>query len=193
MRSIIGFAIPGHTVRRVATAALAGGLLAASAVASAAASDDQPAVTAPIAAKWVPRKIHFMYLPVAPSSETTFYSCDGLQGQITGILRQLGARDEVVKPFGCMTNGGAERFAGVDATFSVLEPAGSGDQGAASSKSVEAHWDKVTLTPDGSCALIEQVKRRILPLFSTRNQASGCSPRFSVEVLQPVKPSATNS
>jgi hypothetical protein len=173
---------------------LASSLLVASAGATAAASNDRPTTGAPIAAKWVPRKIHFMYSAISSSSKTTFYSCDSLQGQITAILRQLGARDEVVKPFGCFTNGGPERFPGVEATFSVLESARSDDQGAGSSKNVEAHWDKVTLTtPDTSCALLEQVKQRILPLFTTRNQTSGCSPRFSVEVLRPVKSPATDS
>jgi hypothetical protein len=96
-----------------------------------------------------------------------------------------------VKPFGCMTGGGPERFPGVDARFSVLEPAGSGAEGATSSKEVEARWDRVTLSArDASCALIEQVKRSILPLFATRDQTSGCSPHLSVEVLRPVHSSA---
>jgi hypothetical protein len=167
-------------------------LLVASAGVVVAASNDQQA-EAPIATKWVPRKVHFMYSAMAPSAKTTFYSCDKLEGQITTILRQLGAQDELVKPFGCMTNGGAERFPGVDATFSVLEPADSDVQGDAGSKKVEAHWDKVTLTSDASCELIEQMKQHILPLFTTRNQASGCASRFSVEVLRPVKSPASRS
>lgn len=186
MEPVSGLAIFRGTARRVATAVLASSLLSASAVLAAAPSNEQPTAAAPVPAKWVPRKVHFMYSAVTPSSETTFYSCDKLQGQITAILRRLGAQNAVVKPFGCMTNGGAERFPGVDATFSVLAPTGSGNQEAASSKTVEAQWDKVTLTPDVSCALIEQMKRNILPLFTTRNQTSGCSPQFSVEVLQPI-------
>src|SRR5262249_7386616 len=138
------------------------------------------------------RKVHFMYT-AAPDFHTTYYSCDSLQGQITTILRQLGARDAVVRPVGCTTSG-PERFPGVDATFSVLEPAGSGNDDSASSKSVEANWDKVTLNTDTpSCALMEQVKQRILPLFATRNQSSGCSQRFTVEVLRPAKPAPTAS
>src|SRR6185437_16725162 len=129
-------------------------------------------------AQWVPRSIHFMYSAVAPSSETTFYSCDRLQGRITAILSQLGARDATIKPFGCFTNEGPERFPGVDATFSVLEPADSGDR--SESTRVKAHWQTVILRTDDSCALMEQVKRRILPLFATRNQTPGCSPTFSV-------------
>jgi hypothetical protein len=173
-------------------------VLVASAGFAVAASNDQPTAAAPIAAKWVPRTVHFMYTPVNPSSVTTYYSCDRLQGQITAMLRQLGARDSTVKPFGCITVGGPERFAGVDATFSVLEPTGSGDPaagstGATSSADVQAQWGKVTLARGTSCELIEQVKRSILPLFTARNPSSGCSPRFSVEVLRPVKSAAADS
>ena len=181
--------MPMRTARPIALVMLASSLLFVSLTAIAA--DDSTA--APLAAKWVPRKVHFMYTPVTPSNVTTYYSCDKLQAQMTTILKQLGARDAVVEPFGCATNGGAERFAGVDATFSVLEPAGSSDQAAVSSDSVDAHWDKVTLRSGASCDLIEQVKREILPLFSTRNPSSGCSPRFNVEVLRAVKSPATHS
>ena len=144
-----------------------------------------------MAAKWVPRTVHFMYSAVAPSSETTYFSCDRLEGRIKAFLSQLGAREATVKPFGCFTNGGAEKFPGVDATFSVLEPVEAGAQGA--SGKVEARWQKVVLNADGSCALLEQVKSRILPLFSTRNLASGCSPGLNVEVLQPVQSAVSGS
>lgn len=168
--------------RRMATLLLAGCLVTVSAGAASTAGNTVSS------AQWVSRTIHFMYSAVAPSSETTFYSCDRLQGLVTAILRQLGARDVIVKPFGCFTSGGPERFPGVDATFSVLVPADGGNQG--QSTLVEAHWQTVTLKTDASCALMEQVKRRILPLFATRNPGSGCSPTFSVEVLQPVKVAA---
>lgn len=168
---------------------MAAAVLVANLVLASAGAATPPTTTT--AAKWVPRKIHFMYSADVGSSSTTFYSCDNLQQRITVILRQLGARDPVVRPFGCFTNGGAERLPGVDATFSVLEPAGTGDQ--SGTTKVAAHWEKVTLNTDDSCALIEQVKRSILPLFATRNRSSGCSPSFSVEVLQPAKAAATNS
>jgi hypothetical protein len=181
--------MPMRTARPIAVVMLASCLLFVSLTARAA---DEP-TAAPLAAKWAPRKIHFMYTPVAPSNVTTYYSCDKLQAQLTTILKQLGARDAVVKPFGCATNGGPERFAGVDATFSVLEPAGSSDQAPVSSDNVQAHWDQVTLRSGASCDLIEQVKREILPLFTTRNPSSGCSPRFNVEVLRPIKAPAAHS
>jgi len=191
MKRAIGPGLLSSAARQLATLLLASNLLVASAGALAAPSNDQQ-TEAPTAAKWVPRKVRFTYSAISPSSKTTYYSCDSLQGQVTGILRQLGARDVVTKPFGCITTG-PERFPGVEASFSVLEPAGSGDQGSASSKSVPVQWDKVTLTPNTSCALIEQVKRQILPLFATRNQTSSCSPRFSVEVLRPATPAAADA
>jgi hypothetical protein len=180
--------MPMRTARPIAVVMLASSLLFVSL--STVAADES--TTAPLAAKWVPRKLHFMYTPVTPSNVTTYYSCDKLQAQITTILKQLGARDEVVTPFGCITVGGAERFPGVDATFSVLDLAGSTDQAAVSSDNVQAHWDKVTVRSGASCDLIEQVKRNILPLFTTRNQGSSCT-RFNLEVLRPVKSPATHS
>jgi hypothetical protein len=191
MKPVTAFVASRRTARRFATVVLAGSVLAASVGAVAATPDDQSTAAASTAAKWVPRKVHFMYSPVTPSSKTTYYSCDKLQGQITAILKQLGARDEVVEPFGCITVAGPEKFAGVDATFSALEPTGSGDQAAASSENVSAQWDKVTLSSSTSCELIKQVQEHILPLFATRNQSS-CSPRFSLEVLRPVKAQAKN-
>jgi hypothetical protein len=181
MEAVSGSALLRRVVWRKATVALASIFVLASAGAVTPVLND----AAETAAKWVPRKVHFIYSAVSPSASTTFYSCDKLEERIKELLRQLGARDEVVKSFGCFTNGGPEKLPGVDATFSALEPVGTGAQSAPNK--VEAHYEKVTFNTDDSCALIEQVKRRILPLFATRNQTSGCSPRFSVEVLQPFK------
>ena len=181
MEAVSGLALLRRAAQRIAVVVLVSNLLAGSAGAVSPAANDG-AVTV---ARWAPRTVHFMYAAVSPSSKTTFYSCDNLRARITAILGQLGARDAVVKPFGCFTTGGPEQFPGVDATFQVLEPAGTGDQ--SESKQVEARWEKVTLATDDSCALMEQVKQHILPLFPTRNQTSGCAPTFSVEVLRPVK------
>jgi hypothetical protein len=195
MAQVSRFVASRLIARRVATLVLASGLSLASVVSLAATPEEQPTAAAPTTAKWVPRKVHFNYTPVTPSSRTTYLSCDKLQGQITAILQQLGARDEVVTPFGCFTVGGVEKLAGVDATFSVLEPAAGSDNNTndATSKHVEAHWDRVNVGRDTSCELMKQVQRSILPLFTTRNESSGCPPRFSVDVLRPVKAVATNS
>jgi hypothetical protein len=177
-------------------------LAVASAAAVAAGSDKASADTASQApAKWVARKLHFSYVGF-----TTHYSCDGLRGQVKDILQQLGARDTdlVVKTSGCTRLEGPEVFPGVNATFSALEPASGTNPAAADSQPVTARWEKVTLNSDttrrtnaGGCELIEQVKKYILPLFTTRNLsfASSCFPhaesltgaQLSVEVLLPVK------
>ena len=187
--------------RRFARLWLASALIVASTVATAAGSNDPAAQTATaISGKWAPRKLHFTYVGFTAS-----YTCDGLRDQMKQILLQLGARkDLVVKPSGCTRLEGPEPFPGVDATFSVLEPAGD-DPGTAKSQGLPARWDKVTLDSDthgrtrsGGCELIEQVKKSVLSLFTTRNltYSSDCFPhaesltgaRLSVEVLRPVKP-----
>jgi len=152
------------------------------------ATETTGAAAATTSAKWVPRKLHFMYSPVAPGFVTTHYSCDGLQDQMTTILRQLGASSDLsVRSVGCTRASGPEPFPGVDAQFSVLEPAASAHQGEASSTTVAARWDKVTFKPDTSCQLLDQVKRNVLPLFATRNVKADCPVGFSLEVLRPVK------
>jgi hypothetical protein len=197
-----GFKAP----RRVASTGLARLLLATSlivgsAVMAAEAGDQATPPASSTPAKWTPRKLHFIF-----QGFTTHYSCDGLQDQMKSILQKLGAgKDLVVKPSGCTRLEGPEPFPGVTATFSVLEPAGGGAQGATDSHDVAAQWDTVTLnsataqdhTGSSDCELIEQVKRHVLPLFTTRNLnfSDDCFPhtatiagaRLSVEVLRPVK------
>ncbi len=171
----------------------------AAAIAAGPGSPSTPTATS-TSATWSPRKLNFTY-----QGFTASYSCDGLQDEMKAILQRLGAsKDLIVKSRGCTRFQGPESFPGVEATFSVLEPAEGADPGAANSQNVAAHWDKVTLdsdTPgrsnDGQCELIEQVKKYVLPLFKTRNltYSSDCFPhadslsgaRLSVEVLRPVK------
>jgi hypothetical protein len=205
MSPVIGSAIAatggGAWPRKLLYALLASALTVGPAGAVAAGSSDQPAESA-TPAKWAPRKLHFSYV-----AYTAYYSCDGFRDQVKSILQQLGAGDDlVVKSRGCTRLEGPEPFPGVDATFSVLEPAGgAGYQGAANSQNVAARWDSVTINSDttrrtneGACELIEQVKKWVLPLFTTRNLSfsSDCFPhtttlagaRMSVEVLRPVTP-----
>jgi hypothetical protein len=176
------------------------GLTAAMAAAPQDPASQASSAATPTSANWAPRKLHFSYVGF-----TARYSCDGLRDQVKKILQQLGAGDDlVVKSSGCVRLEGPEAFPGVDATFSVLEEAASGAGGAANSKSVAARWDAVTLDSDttgrtgaGGCELIEQVKKSVLPLFTTRNlkYSSDCFPhseslagaRLNVEVLRAVK------
>ena len=161
--------------------------LIASADAAAPAPRPQPA-GAPVSAKWVARKLHFMYSPVSPTFTTTVYSCDGLENQMTSILRKLGASSDLsIRATGCVRASGPESFPGVDATFSVLEPATGGEHGSEGSSNVAAQWEKVTFDSGASCQLFEQVKRNVLPLFATRNATSACGTPFTAEVLRPIK------
>lgn len=167
--------------RLITLMAIVGLLVSAQAVAAAPGS--QPAA---VSAKWVTRKLHFMYSPISPTFTKTVYSCDGLETQMTSILRRLGASPDLsVRTIGCVHSSGPEEFPGVDATFSVLEPAGQHD--AADPQSVPAQWDKVTFDSDTHCQLFEQVKRNVLPLFATRNATPACGTPFTVEVLRPIK------
>jgi hypothetical protein len=186
---------------RMAAVLLATTLL--SGVAAAAEPSDAAAPPTPVKAKWVTRKLHYIY-----QGFTAHYSCDGLQGEVTGILEKLGAGSDLkVRRIGCTRLEGPEAFPGVDATFSVLVPAEGAGQGAADSQLVMARWVNVTLQGSTSvrsdapgCELIEEAKKRFLPLFTTRavqfssdcfpHSASISSSRLSADVLLPVKPAA---
>ena len=146
-------------------------------------------------AQWVQRKIDFTYMGF-----TTHYSCDGLRDAVRQVLLQLGARrsDLKVHERGCTRPLGVpEPAPSVGGTFFVLEPAQS-----ATEHSVEAAWQRVNVQvgrpgPDaaGQCELIDQVKQKIVPLFSTRGVkfSENCVPHqltlsgstLSVEVLKP--------
>ncbi len=187
-------------VWRVIVPVLLTSTLIAGSAAAAEPADSSPQ-SAPISAKWVNRKLHYVY-----QGFTAHYSCDGLQDAVKRILLQLGARasDLVVKRSGCTRLEGPEPSPGVNATFSVLEPAGSGDKGAANSQDVAARWENVTIeasTPtrdnSGGCELIQDVKKQFLPLFATRDlkYVSDCFPHteslvgadIKVDVLRPIK------
>jgi hypothetical protein len=145
------------------------------------------------AAVWAPRQLHFVFLGF-----TVHYSCDGLRDKIRHVLSELGARPDFEVTFaGCSSPlGRPDPFPGVNIKMSVLQPADPGD---ASAQVVGAHWRKVDLHLDkdpvweaSDCELLEQIKQKILPLFSTRNVdfASNCVPhqaylgtRLSAELL----------
>jgi len=149
-------------------------------------------------AVWAPRKLHFVYMGF-----TTHYSCDGLLDNVRSALLQLGARasDLQAHEYGCTRGiGRPEPFPGVDATFSVLEPAGE----KTSNAPVEARWQTVelklgatSLEQAGQCELLEQIQQKILPLFTTRNLEfkEDCIPHqltvsgatLRVQVLEPMQ------
>jgi hypothetical protein len=149
-------------------------------------------------AVWTPRKVSFAYMGV-----TTHYSCEGLLENVRSVLLQLGARAEDlhVRPSGCLRGTGPEQFPGVDATFFVLAPPAVPN---AAGRPVEVSWQPVdimlgatSLERSGNCELLEQIRKSILPLFTTRNLefTQNCFPhqltlggtRLHVEVLKPVQ------
>jgi hypothetical protein len=109
---------------------------------------------------------------------TTHYSCDGLRDKVREILLQLGARKQDLKVYdsGCASpSGRPDAFPGVSVKMSVLVPAGSSGTDAASTQ-IPSHWQPVRLKLDqsslaeaGECELVEQVKQKVLPYFTTRN------------------------
>ena len=123
-------------------------------------------------AVWTQKEFKFTY-----QGFTTKYSCDGLRGKVRSILLTFGARKDLqVSEWGCAGNSGRpDAFPGVAVKMSVLEPAGAaGSAGAA--PPVAAHWKNVKVELDrsavseaGECELIEQLKEKVLPLFTTRN------------------------
>jgi hypothetical protein len=157
----------------------------------AAAADDEA-----VQAVWTAKPLRFTYMGF-----TSKYSCDGLRDKLRGVLQDLGARDDLkLNATGC--SGGFGRptpFPGVSATINVLEPLDDKSP-APNTPLISAHWKTVVVAPRGEplaaageCELIEQVKTRILPLFSIRNEeySSTCIPnqlqpggtRLKVDVL----------
>ena len=135
-------------------------------------------------AHWESRKISFTYMGIG-----TKYSCDGLEDSVRQLLLVAGARkqDLNIRSQGCIHGFGyPEPFPGVEGTFSVLVP----DAGQPAAGAVAAQWTPVDVVRDrgleafwdsingGDCQLLEQFKKQILPLFSTRgvNFRSSCFP-----------------
>ena len=129
-----------------------------------------PAPDAPVEsphelAVWVPMQLTFVY-----RHSTTQYSCSGLEGRMKRLLLELGARPDLdVRGYGCTQLTGPDPLAGVKIRMHVLDAAGP-------RPGLGAHWKRVDLLADrnvleaaSDCELIEQVARKIIPLFSVRN------------------------
>ena len=126
----------------------------------------------PTWAVWAPKELRFVYMGF-----TSHYSCDGLRDKMRAILLQLGARSDLtVQEVPCSGMAGRPtEFPGVTVKMNVLTPWDAASSNAAATP-VPAHWKVVDISTEhdplreaGDCELIEQVKSRALPLFSTRN------------------------
>lgn len=127
----------------------------------------------PVQAQWTRKKYSFFY-----QGFTSHYTCDGLRDQVEDALRKLGARrsDLKVRETGCA--GSPDRpspFPGTDIEMSVLVPGA----GPSASDTVQAHWRPVDLklnnnlrNDPGTCELIDEITKKIVPLFTTRNVVS---------------------
>lgn len=150
-----------------------------SAAALAQAPPQAPAQAAPQAspappawAVWTPKELRFVYMGF-----TSHYSCDGLRDKMRVILLQLGARPDMkLRETPCAGQlGRPTEFPGVTVNMNVLTPFDAAKTNAADTP-LPAHWKSVEISTDrdplreaGDCELIEQVKSRVLPLFTTRN------------------------
>jgi hypothetical protein len=132
-------------------------------------------------AVWTPKQLRFVY-----QGFTSRYSCDGLAEKIRAVLLKLGARKDLqVTPTPCSGGLGTPTpFPGVTIKMHVLETA-SGKEYDPAAPPVPARWKSVNLTSSrdpvdaaGDCELVEQIKQRILPLFTTRDvsYSSNCIP-----------------
>lgn len=197
----VGRACKGWRLAGCGVAALAVLLAAQGPAFGAESAGAQPAV-------WVKKNILFIY-----HGFTSAYSCEGLQETVTDVLRQLGARKSGMdlRQTNCAAGFNIPSTnPGISGSFYVLEPASS-----STSDAIQAEWQTVKVhigTADesstgrdkqGTCELIDQVKRKILPLFTTRNVKfeSICQPNMQLirgsalqaEVLKPTVRAASDA
>jgi hypothetical protein len=162
---------------RVAAAAvfslsLAGGVFAEPPPESNPPQSSPPQSSPPTWAVWTPKELRFTYMGF-----TSHYSCDGLADKMRSIVLQLGARSDLkIRETPCSGQlGRPTEFPGVTVNMNVLTPWDATSANATVTP-VPAHWKLVEISTDrdplreaGDCELIEQVKTRVLPLFTTRN------------------------
>jgi hypothetical protein len=157
-------------------------LVAGTAIACLVAGTAAPAADEGVAAVWIPKELRFTYMGF-----TSHYSCDGLRDKMRAVLLKLGVRKDLsVTATGCSEGfGRVSPFPGVVAKFHLLQALTEENAPKEETKPVSAHWQNVDLAPTGDplraagdCELTEQIKQRVLPLFSTRNIAysSTCVP-----------------
>ena len=154
---------------RAPTLAACSLLLSAAALAQA---PPQASPAPPAWAVWTPKELRFVYMGF-----TSHYSCDGLRDKMRVILLQLGARPDMkLRETPCSGQlGRPSAFPGVTVNMNVLTPFDAAKTNAAETP-LPAHWKSVQISTDrdplreaGDCELIEQVKSRVLPLFTARN------------------------
>jgi hypothetical protein len=160
-----------HYRRRVPASVVVLAILALS-IGAEALAEAPPENAPPAWSIWTPKQLRFIF-----TGFTSHYSCDGLRDKMRAILLQLGARADLkIQPVPC--SGGVGRpteFPGVTVDMNVPVP-WDAQTAKATATPVPAHWKTVVISTEldplreaGDCELIEQVKARVLPLFSARN------------------------
>jgi hypothetical protein len=188
-----------HNISRsTALVAVVAGLAMGSALNVSRAADTAPAPGP--ASQWVERTLDYTYMGF-----TSRYSCDGLEDNVRVMLLALGARksDLKIDSRGCTRFTGPEASPGIFARFWVLAPQSADQTGnAAGGAAQAAQWQTVDMVrlqgpewEQGQCELLEQMKQKALPLFTSRNLKyhSSCFPhsatpgeiQFTVDVLRP--------
>jgi len=168
-----GSAGPGTPLRTATAAVMAIGVLLSAPAWAADERGQQGSEAAPKElAVWTPKEVQFTYMGF-----TSLYSCDGLRDEVREMLLQLGARKDDLKVYEMPCSGPPDRpnpFPGVRIKMSVLTPAPSTESDV--SHMVQAQWKTVKLpyresgiNAAGKCELLEQFKKTVLPLFTTRN------------------------
>jgi hypothetical protein len=194
-----------------------GTLLLLAGAAGGAEVQQDPNMSATVPALWKEQDIVFFY-----QSFTTFYSCDSLARKVERILLHLGADPDLkIRTTGCETGNTIARmpslrikvFAPVVVTPEVLAELdrnsskreliarvrGERRKGTEATEQFPAYWKRVSLSrgsldlQPGDCDLIDQLKRKLLPLLAVRivkddthcstNQLSMGQPRLEVEAL----------
>lgn len=187
--------------------ALLGGVVAGLALVLATSAQAQEAVTAAddpavVSAVWIERDVTLYYMGF-----TSYYSCEGLRGQVRSILRELGVRpDFKVTARNCVNQTGPEWSPSVriiaalpvEATPEVLaelasdaskrelvarvqgkSPTEATAQFAARPKRVEFRSGGTNFLQDGDCELMEQMRDRVFGPLGVKVVESSlhCVPR----------------
>ena len=131
---------------------------------------------------WQSHHLQFYYMAFGST-----YSCEGLETDLQGLLKQSGARQIAVTVGGpCGTQ---EKLMLARLEFSTLRPiASGGDNGG---QTVAGSWHRVMISPKylllqgGSCQLVQEFQSKVLPLFATRNVSANldCIPFQSTGYL----------
>jgi hypothetical protein len=161
-----------RSIIAMAAAAVFSPWLTAEALAEPPAESNAAPSSPPTWAVWAPKELRFTYMGF-----TSHYSCDGLADKMRSIVLQLGARPDLkIREMPCSGQlGRPTEFPGVTVNMNLLTPWDAASANATATP-VPAHWKLVEISTDrdplreaGDCELIEQVKTRVLPLFTARN------------------------